>query len=75
MIDKVEEAIDKLRKEVSTLRSQRAVSEEALGHLRAIYKTAWNEGFFDPYNDKSYEAAQKIWPHIKALNDELRFKT
>lgn len=75
MSSKVNVAIKQILSEIETLQARQAISEKALEHLREIYKTAWIESHYDPYNNKSYEAAVKIWPHIKALNDELKFKT
>jgi hypothetical protein len=75
MSDKIEEALAQIRKEFENLEAKQVLSEEALEHLREIYKVAWIEGCYDPYNEKSYEAAVKIWPHIRALNEELKFRT
>lgn len=51
------------------------LTDEDLEHLREIYITAFIEANYDPYNQKSFEAAVKIWPHIKALNEKFRFRT
>lgn len=75
MTDKIEELIVALQKEIASLKAKQAVSDAALEHLREIYKTAWIESSYDPYNEKSYESAKIIWPHIKALNEELKFRT
>jgi len=70
----VENALETLSAEIANLRARVAITDEMMGHLREIYTVAWIECCYDSYNEKSYEAAHQIYPHIKALNDELGFK-
>ena len=74
LADAIEKSIDTLRNEIATLKKRQAISDAGIKHLREIFKTAWTECFYLHYNEKSYETAHKIWPHIKALNEELKFR-
>lgn len=67
MNDDIESALDTIRHEINNLRVKQVLSEAALEHLREIYAVAFIESSYDPYNDRSYEAAVKIWPHIAKL--------
>ena len=69
----IEDALGVINKETEILRSRQALSEAAIGHLKEIYKIAWCETFYDPYNKRSQEAAHLIGPHIEALKKELNF--
>ena len=72
-VNSPEQALELLRAEIANLRARVAIDDEVMGHLREIYSVAYIEGHYDPFNDRSYEAAVKIWPHIKALNGRLAF--
>lgn len=41
--------------------------------LSEIYSIVWGEAFYDAYNEKSYEIANRLWPHIKRLKELLKF--
>ncbi len=72
-MNRIEDALGVLQKEVEILKSRQAISPAALAHLQEIHRIAWCEEFYDPYNAKSQEAAHRINPHIEALKKELNF--
>ena len=70
----IDELINSIKKQVKILESRQVLSKDAVLHLREIYKIAWLETKYDAYNEKSQETAHLIWPHIKALDEELKFQ-
>lgn len=70
----IDDTLQALTSEISSLKTRAVVDDEMLEHLLAIYKIAYIEGSYDPLNQRSEEAAVQIWPHIKAINAVLRFK-
>ena len=69
-----EEMLNAIRDFVSTLESRTVISEASLGHLREIYTLCFIE-WYDPDNEETAKLAKKIWPHILAINKELKFRT
>lgn len=71
-----EEEIDKLlndlRLEIDILKSKPVLSDDAIGHLLYIYGISFSE-IVDPCSKE--ESAKKIYPRIRALNKEFKFKT
>jgi len=68
-----EETLDKLSEEFTALKARLMVDDEMMDHLRAIYSIAFCT-WYDPDNEAHAKWGEKLWPHIKALNDKLRFK-
>lgn len=71
--DAIDKLIETLNEEIKVLKSRQVISEDAINHLKEIYKITWTEACYDAYNTKSYESAKRIYPHIKALEEELKF--
>jgi|SRR5580765_4571904 len=42
--------------------------------LSDLYGLIWIEACYDPYNQKTKEFAETLLPHIRLLNDVLKFK-
>jgi len=66
--------LNAIRDFVATLESRTVISEASLGHLREIYTLCFIE-WYDPDNEETAKFARKIWPHISAINKELKFRT
>jgi hypothetical protein len=56
------------------IRRSAVISDECLKDLYELYQMIHCEAFYDPYNAKTQEFAERLWPHIKAVNSELKFK-
>jgi len=69
----IEETIDKLGEELKALKARLIVDDEMMDHLSAIYSIAFCT-WYDPDSEVHRQWGEKLWPHITALNDKLRFK-
>ena len=69
----IDETIDRLTDELKALKTRLVVDDEMMGHLSAIYSIAFCT-WYDPNSEAHREWGQKLWPHITALNDKLKFK-
>lgn len=65
---------EEIAQSVAALEARVVVSEKALAHLRDLYNTIGAESMYDPYNDATKRFADQLWPHIRALNEELKFR-
>ena len=65
--------IERLRVELEALQSRLVVDDEMMEHLHEIYLIAFCS-WYDPDNDTHLKWGEKLWPHISALNDKLKFK-
>ena len=74
MDNKIQSLIDELQNQIAKLEELTVISDEDLEHMREIHSIAWIECFYDAYNEKSYETAHEIWPHIEALNKKFKLK-
>jgi hypothetical protein len=54
--------------------NKKAVSDDGMKHLYDLYAFAFLDGYYDPTTIEHKIIAQKIHPHLKALNKELGFK-
>jgi hypothetical protein len=70
---KIDETIKDLEVELQSLKSRLVVDDEMMDHLYRIYELAFCS-WYDPDNDEHEKWGEKLWPHIKALNDKLKFK-
>lgn len=66
---------DDIYKQVAALEARQCLSAEAIGHLHALWCSIQAEVWYDPASKSSQQFATFLLPHIKALNDELRFKS
>jgi hypothetical protein len=71
--DPLDQALATVNAEIAVLRSRLAITQELAEHLREIYNICVCE-WYDPDNEITEKVASEIWPHIKALNDELKFR-
>jgi len=69
----VDELIDNLKIELDTLKARLVVDDDMMKHLHEIYFQSFS-AWYDPDNDEHAKWGKKIWPHISALNDKLKFK-
>lgn len=68
------EAVQRLAKEVADLEARIQVDDECIEHLNKLYGLIWVEACYDPDSEESSKFAAKCLPHIRALNDKLKFK-
>lgn len=68
-----DDLLDGIRDHIMAVERRTVISKEALEHLHEIYMLCGCE-WYDPDNAFTKAFADKIWPHIKALNEELKFK-
>jgi hypothetical protein len=68
-----DQLIDALKNELDTLKARLVVNDEMMKHLNEIYFIALC-GWYDPDSDAHAAIGKKLWPHISALNDKLKFK-
>lgn len=66
---------EEVKQKIDGLEARQALSKEALGHLSALYNSIWAEVCYDPASEATRRFATYLLPHIKALNDELKFRT
>lgn len=59
---------------ISTLRARAEVDEEARGHLEEMMAIIWPECFYDPYSEATKRFADRLWPHIDALNKKWNLR-
>lgn len=70
---KIEEQLDNLARSITALKARIVVDDDMVKHLNEIYFIAFS-GWYDPNSDAHAEIGKKLWPHITALNDKLKFK-
>ena len=70
----IEEQLKNLKSSIEDIEARLVISDKSVDCLRELYSIIWIEACYDSYNKKSQECAIKCLPHIKALNEELRFK-
>jgi hypothetical protein len=70
----IEAAVNSLKLEIDALALRISVSDKSMRHLAEIYSIVWCEACYDAYNEHTKKFAERILPHIKALNDELKFE-
>lgn len=68
-----DELIDALKCDLDGLKARLMVDDEMMKHLNEIYFIAFS-GWYDQDSDAHAEIGKKLWPHIVALNDKLKFK-
>ncbi|MDO8596616.1 MAG: hypothetical protein Q7R45_08330 [Sulfuricaulis sp.] len=68
-----DELIDRLKTELNVLKARLAIDDDAMKHLHEIYFLAFSS-WYDPDNAEHTKWGKKLWPHISALNDKLKFK-
>lgn len=51
------------------------LDSEVAEALINLYQLIWCEAFYDFNTEDTQKFAQRIYPHIKRLNEILRFKT
>lgn len=56
------------------VRKQVKLTGDMAHHLYKLYEQIWLEACYDADSEDSQKFAQKLLPHIQALNDELKFK-
>jgi hypothetical protein len=69
----VGEIIEDFKKELDTIKERIVVDDECMKHLYEIYSLAFVT-WYDPDSKAHAKWGQQLWPHIKALNDKLKFK-
>jgi hypothetical protein len=70
----IETHIAEIKDQIDDLASRVTVSDESMAHLNHLYGLIWIESNYDPRNESTQKFAEKLLPHIKALNAELKFK-
>lgn len=68
------EAVKKLSKEIAALEGRVKVDDDCMKHLYDLYDAIWIEACYDSDSQASQKFAEKLLPHIQALNDKLHFK-
>jgi hypothetical protein len=66
-------AAKEIYERVAALEARQCLSVEALGHLDSLWCSIQAEVWYDPASESSQQFAKHLLPHIKALNDELKF--
>jgi hypothetical protein len=69
----IEKLIENLKTELEELKSRIVVDDECMSHLYEIYKFAF-VSWYDPENEEHKKWGQQLWPHIRAINDKLKFR-
>lgn len=73
MTEKIDDVFKTLETELQALKARLVVDDEMMGHLHEIYKLAFIS-WYDPDNETNKKWGEKLWPHIMALNEKLKFK-
>ena len=66
--------IDDLKIEWDALARRIVISDAAMEHLLDMYCIIWGEACYDALNEHTENFAKRLLPHMRALNDELKFK-
>ena len=73
-MSKILELVNELKSTVEEMEATVELNEECKKHLCALYSEIWIEAVYDPSTKETGELASKLLPHIRALNDKLKFK-
>lgn len=68
-----EELFEELRNHIDTLNARTVVSDGLLAHFKEVYTLTFIQ-WYDSDNEATRKFANEIWPHLAAINDELKFR-
>ena len=70
----VYDLMEQLKKQLFEIEARFAIDKDAMHHMREIYSIVYGFGVYDPDNAATAAQAQRLMPHIKALNAKWGFK-
>lgn len=66
---------EEIAQKVAALEARVVVSDAVMAHLRDMYNIIGAEAWYDPASETVERFANQLWPHMKALNEELKFRS
>lgn len=66
--------VEKLSDHLLHLEARVQIDDECVKQLSKLSGMIYTEAFYDPFNEKTQEFAQTLWPVIDALNAKLHFR-